>query len=294
MNEVFDNIHFQISVFRHDVLGTNWQTERFEKTLAKGTIIPFVRLYYPTEGEGLLIHHGKQYRLVPGNIYLVPPYADAQVSCPSRLVKYWGHFNTYILDSLLDIFTVFHPAYELPVTNPALCHSLFARLSEIYYCPDGGKRATVSSLEQLEGISCLALLLMPFFHTMSENEEANGTMLQFTKLLTYIEENLKHRLTLEKLAEIAHLNPTYLSNLFAVKMGLPLIQYCNNRRIRRAIDLIWSTNYSISEIAYKVGANNVDSFSRLFKRHTGNTPAQYKKLLKTPIAIHKAAPRPKR
>lgn len=75
-----------------------------------------------------------------------------------------------------------------------------------------------------------------------------------------------------------HLNPTYLSNLFSEKFGISLIQYCNNRRIVRATDLLIHTDYSIEEIAWRQGAESTAAFSRLFKRHVGCSPVRFRQL----------------
>jgi len=134
-------------------------------------------------------------------------------------------------------------------------------------------------IDALEVKSALGLLITPFLKTIKSEFSGKSvdSMAKFTRLLAYIEKNLSRRLTLAELAEEFHLNPTYLSNLFAQKMGLPLIAYCNRRRIRLAIDLIWSSDYSVSEIADKTGIGDVANFSKMFKRATGLSPFEYRK-----------------
>ena len=275
MQELIEGFRLRIQVARFQELGSEWRTDKF---MSASRIIPYARLYYPIDGEGFVIHHGRQYLLRPGWICLVPPYAQAEVSCPKYLVKYWCHFNAYILDSDLDIFSLYHPAYELEVKNNDFVRNLFVRLVELHNTPG----AMVKSIEGMEAKSALGLLIAPFLKTITEDFSGKpvDAMAKFTKLLAYIEKNLFRRLTLTELAEEFHLNATYLSNLFAKRMGLPLIAYCNRRRIRLAIDLIWSTDYSISEIADKVGIGDVTNFSKMFKRTTGLYPSEYRKNLR--------------
>lgn len=274
MQELIEGFRLKIQVARFQELDQKWRTDRF----ITARIIPYARLYYPVEGEGVVIHHGRQYRLRPGWICLVPPYAQAEVSCPEHLVKYWCHFNAYILDSDLDIFSLYHPAYELEVKNSDFVRNLFIRLVELHNTPG----AVIQSVDALEAKSALGLLIAPFLKTITEDFSGKpvDAMTKFTRLLAYIEKNLSKKLTLADLAEEVHLNPSYLSHLFAQKMGLPLIAYCNRRRIRQSIDLIWSTDYSVSEIADKVGIGDVANFSKMFKRTTGLYPSEYRKNLR--------------
>ena len=273
MQELVENLRLKIYVARFEELGSEWRTELFPHP-----IIPYARLYYPVEGEGTVIHHARQYHLQPGRIYLIPPYAHAEVNCPKRLVKYWCHFNAYILDSDLDIFSLHHTAYELEVKDCDFVRKLFIRLVELHNMPG----TNVNPTDELEAKSALGLLIAPFLKTIKNEFSGKSvdSMAKFTKLLAYIEKNLSRRLTLTELAGEAHLNPSYLSHLFAQKMGLPLIAYCNRRRIRQSIDLIWSTDYSVSEIAEKVGIGDMSNFSKTFKRTTGFYPSEYRKNLR--------------
>ena len=274
MQELIENLRLKIEVSRFQKLGPEWRTD---KIVFANRIIPYARLYYPVDGEGFIIHHGRQYHLRPGWIYLIPPYAQAEANCPKRLVKYWCHFNAYILDAVLDIFSLYHPIYELEVkdNDSDFIKNLFIRMVQLH----NTQGTVLQPIDALEAKSALGLLLTPFLKTIriEFSGKSVNSMAKFTKLLSYIEKNIYRKLTLAELAKEFHLNPTYLSNLFAQKMGLPLIAYCNWRRIRHAIDLIWSTDYSVSEIADKTGIGDVSNFSKKFKRATGLYPSEYRK-----------------
>jgi len=129
-------------------------------------------------------------------------------------------------------------------------------------------------------ISFLRREYLPFF-------PRKYVLTPFCTTLTFrllVQRILDKDFSLEELAKQFNLNPVYLSNLFAKEMGVSLIKYCNNRRINRAIVLLSNTNYTISEIAYQLGAGNAASFSRLFKRHHGITPVEFRRTLHIHIA----------
>ena len=226
-----------------------------------------------------MMYSGKQYHLRPGSLFLIPPYAPVEVSCPERLVKYWTHFNVFMADSEVDLFNIADTVNELPVPDVKEYCILFEHLTKWYPTSHSEKYYKVPPLAEFEAQSALHLLLEPFYENiLSNTKNLDRSNLRLVKLLNYIEKNLDRELTLKQLAAIVHLNPTYLSNLFSEKFGISLIQYCNNRRIVRATDLLIHTDYSIEEIAWRQGAESTAAFSRLFKRHVGCSPVRFRQL----------------
>lgn len=70
----------------------------------------------------------------------------------------------------------------------------------------------------------------------------------------------------------------YLSHLFHKETGETLIHYINRQRIAGAIDALTETRLSISEVAWSCGFADAGYFTRMFKRLTGSTPKEYRKL----------------
>ncbi len=96
--------------------------------------------------------------------------------------------------------------------------------------------------------------------------------------LNYIDEHLDTDLTLEILADVAHMSKTYFCGQFRKLNGISPWDYITIKRIERAIALIESTNLSRLEIALKCGYNNTSNFYYAFKRITGKAPGDYKKI----------------
>ena len=55
-----------------------------------------------------------------------------------------------------------------------------------------------------------------------------------------------------------------------------LIAYINECRVKRAKELLRDSNLKIYEVSQEVGFENPHYFSRIFKRHTGMTPYEYR------------------
>ena len=271
MENLLDKIKFHLTEFKFVRLNTQSKTENFHLPQLG---IPYARIYYPIEGEGYIILNGQKHILEAGKIYLIAPYAPVRVGCPKYLVKYWGHFNVFMPDSQLDIFTFTEPLRIINDEKPEFTISLCEILCRSYRI---SRETPGHALNDMEGRSALTLLLMPFIKEEQNTLLVSQKISRLAPLLSYIEKHLSEGLSLQQLADFCNLNPVYLSNLFAAKMGLPLMKYCNQRSIHRALELMWSGKYSFAEVAYRVGAENVTAFSRLFKKHTGVSPREMQK-----------------
>jgi AraC-like DNA-binding protein len=83
--------------------------------------------------------------------------------------------------------------------------------------------------------------------------------------------------TIAQLASQANMSPSKFRNLFLQMYGMSIYQYHLNARIELAKTLLISNQYSIVQIAYKVGFNRSQSFAKAFLAHTGQTATEYKR-----------------
>lgn len=79
------------------------------------------------------------------------------------------------------------------------------------------------------------------------------------------------------LAEHAHYEYNYLSNLFSSVEGITLEQYIIRQKIEKAKELLFYDELNLSEIANKLGYSSVAHLSAQFKKVTGMTPSELKK-----------------
>ncbi|NQX58649.1 AraC family transcriptional regulator [Paenibacillus qinlingensis] len=98
----------------------------------------------------------------------------------------------------------------------------------------------------------------------------------FHEAVSYIDVHYAENLQLEDVAQRAAMSPTYFSYMFKVLKGLPFVQYVNDVRIRKAIDLLRMTEMSVLDICFETGFNNASHFNRMFKKVTGMTPLKYR------------------
>lgn len=97
-----------------------------------------------------------------------------------------------------------------------------------------------------------------------------------SQLIRYMQEHYAKPLTRETLAHTFHYSVPYLSKYFRRETGASLIDYLIGIRMNKAVTLLQKTELSLQEVAASVGYADVSYFIRMFKKHTGVTPKQFK------------------
>ncbi|MCW3117788.1 MAG: transcriptional regulator, AraC family [Chitinophagaceae bacterium] len=82
--------------------------------------------------------------------------------------------------------------------------------------------------------------------------------------------------TVQYLAERLNYTPNYLSDMLRSLTGLNAQQHIHQKVIERSKELLSTTNLTISEVAYQLGFEHPQSFSRLFKMRTKISPVQFR------------------
>ena len=101
---------------------------------------------------------------------------------------------------------------------------------------------------------------------------ANDTVNQ---MLWYIHTHYTENISLEDLTEITFCSKSHLSRLFKKYVGVSILNYIHALRIERAAAYLKESHMGISEIAEKVGYQNLNHFYKYFKQEKGETPAAY-------------------
>lgn len=82
--------------------------------------------------------------------------------------------------------------------------------------------------------------------------------------------------TVERLASEVNVSPRYLSDMLRSLTGQNAQQIIHEKLIEKAKEYLSATSMNVSEIAFRLGFEYPQSFSKLFKRKTGLTPVEYK------------------
>lgn len=115
------------------------------------------------------------------------------------------------------------------------------------------------------------------------------TLRRLCQVRDLLRDNLSQPLTLDDCAGEVDLSPWHLLRSFRAAFGETPHAYLTRVRIDRAAQLIALTGRSVTEVCFDVGFNSLGSFSTLFKRHTGWSPAAYRRRVRGWVSIPAAA-----
>ncbi|MFB5760853.1 helix-turn-helix domain-containing protein [Paenibacillus medicaginis] len=105
---------------------------------------------------------------------------------------------------------------------------------------------------------------------------SDSTNRYIKEAIAFMRGNLVHNITLQQVAAHIHVHPNYLSDLFKRETGRNYIEFVTAERMERAMTALSATSLRVKEIAKSVGYEDMKYFTRLFKRHTGLTPSEYR------------------
>ena len=111
------------------------------------------------------------------------------------------------------------------------------------------------------------------------NARINSHYKDIEKTLTYINEHLSEKMSLDTLACLAAMGKTNYSKAFKAVTGMTVWDYILNARVELAANFLLEKkgDYNIAEVAYRCGFNNSAHFNKTFKKLKGKTPSDYKK-----------------
>ncbi|MCM3412710.1 response regulator transcription factor [Metabacillus litoralis] len=92
----------------------------------------------------------------------------------------------------------------------------------------------------------------------------------------YVEVHLEKKITLDEVANVLYLNPSYFSRLFKKEVGETFVEYVTKAKMTRAKELLEQTTDSVGKICERLGYDNQSYFIKVFKNYVGITPIEYR------------------
>lgn len=104
---------------------------------------------------------------------------------------------------------------------------------------------------------------------------------QVDKVIDHIHSHFSENLTLESVADQFHLNSSYLSRIFKAETGDNFTDFVIAIRMGKAVKLMHNPELKTYEIGQMVGYDNANHFSKIFRKHFGVTPTEYRRNLES-------------
>jgi AraC-like DNA-binding protein len=232
-------------------------------------------LWYVEKGSFYITINGREFMDQGERIYLLP--AGSQIACravSNEIVLTSINFDANITilsgrswTDLLGLTVRFHKGIEAPVLH-------FNRMLE----HEGQTAPGQPLLQQAELLSILAHLVNQGDSLRSPVGIQSGESMdrRILGIIDYLLYHPKQIPTVSELAEIAGISESYLRKLFFQHTGLSPLHFVHHLKLEQAKKMLAGSDRRVSEIAYGLGFDNPNYFTRLFKKEADCTPLQYR------------------
>ncbi|GBG08328.1 AraC family transcriptional regulator [Paenibacillus agaridevorans] len=258
-----ENLDVRVTAVGYNQVWTDWRELDYTPDYNK--------FYLICDGEGWLKIGDSEYHPAPGQWFLMPQGVKQSFSYTSgtRFTKYWCHFTARVGErNLFDLLQV--PDF-IDAKNDGEAARLFRDLFEY---------RSLSSISAPLLVKSAMLQLIAYYleHAVAAQPTLSPAALTepLQQVIAHIQSNYHRNLTIEELAEQAHLHPNYFIRVFKRQFGTSPIQYVNKKRLEETKLLLVTSNLLLSEIGDRVGISDISYLSRLFKASTGFSPTAYR------------------
>lgn len=164
----------------------------------------------------------------------------------------------------------------------------FTEMVKLLCQTDGNSDLNLNHMAETIYSSSNILELMELVRSLSAAARKNaGTIEKRTpkteKIRQYIYQNYTQTLTLEEIAAHFYLSSNYLCSIFKKENGCSLIKFINDYRLKRAAELLVTTQLKINAVSDAVGFNNSSYFIQRFRDYYGETPDSYRQNHSRPL-----------
>ncbi|MDQ0973661.1 two-component system response regulator YesN [Neobacillus niacini] len=137
-----------------------------------------------------------------------------------------------------------------------------------------GRIYEIDSLKELKRWLAQMLETISFDLIHQDKKDVNSYVLMAKE---YVKKNYQERITLEDISHRLFLHQAYFSAIFKKETGQNFIDYVNQIRVDKAVQLLKNTDYKIKVISDMVGFQSHSYFNKVFKNETGVTPVVFRR-----------------
>jgi len=225
-------------------------------------------LLQTTAGEGFLRYEGKEYSLLPGDVFLIDchrphDYRTAQHNWNYRLAHFAGNaMPDYYAPILSSKNVVFH--FE----RDSVFETLFRQLYAL-------SKKDAAENELLENC-ILTQLLTEVLRTLPQFDRCRYPK-RIQDICVWLTEHCCEQLTIQEIADHFSISKYYLCREFRKYTGVTVFSYIEEGRMNVAKQLLRYSGISVAAVAECVGYQDQSNFGRIFRRAEGISPSAYRK-----------------
>lgn len=255
--------------FIFDTIGNQWKQDR----VIRPNGFPVYHYLQTEEGTGRIQIRGKAYELNEKEGVLIAPfishsYAGVTEQWKTMFVTVTGTIESSI-SGLLGNQSVIFTSREQGAHIEQLIQESIRHFE-----------AAPMDTAQLS-VDCYRFL-MSFVNGVAEDKKKDPVCQRYIEpVIKEIETKYEEKLTAADLAAAVYVTPQYLSRLFQQYLGCSVYEYLILFRISKAKEFLLNVpELEIGHIAHQVGFEDASHFIHMFRKHTGVTPREFRRLHK--------------
>lgn len=195
----------------------------------------------------------------------------------------------YLIYFKKECFSFFKPDFENEFSFFNILHTHFFKLNQSRFqefAPHfeevfSAYENTTDNQHRVAAVKLLALLyqLKEYTTAFRQWEEGFTTPQQILlqKFIQLVNNFYIEKRTIEDYAALLNVTPNHLSQSVKSAGGKNALSYISDRLLAEAKSLIQFTGFDMAEIAYQLNFSDPANFGKFFKKHTGETPLEYRK-----------------
>ena len=221
------------------------------------------RAHFYFDGEEKIIPKGNMVLFRPKETQMYYLYAD------DKPETYWVHFSGSDVDILLDY-------YQMPRDENVFFTGTSPDYQWLFRQMIQELQLQRANYEDFLNINLRHIFLLINRYLKEGNDVGTEMLDEVERATHYFNEHYNEPIVIEDYAKERAMTVNWFTQNFKKVTKVTPMQYILSLRITNAMNLIDNTDYNMTQIADAVGYNNSMYFSRIFKKHTGMTPTEYK------------------
>lgn len=235
-------------------------------------------------GSGINYIAGREYRLEPGQLYLINEL-DHHIAVTDSLLEMLiilFHPNLFDREGMMkwEFLRPFYPVGPEPSKLAGINADEFARISGLFSDIEREWRDKKPGCQLMMYARLSEILAIIYRAGHDDGRFGNPALLKnFAKLepgLRLINARFREPLGIDEICSACHMSRTYFSSLFSQTHGITCSEYIERLRISNACMLLITTGRAVVDIALESGFSSLSTFNSAFKKHCGKTPSQYR------------------
>ncbi len=256
----------------------------------------FIEISYVVSGEGIHLCGENKYEISKGDLFIINYDVPHGFFSKSNNIKVPIVYNCVFMPEFLDS-SLFSSIHFQDITSSFLFKSIFPEnfhpspdlrlhgtdfheIGDLFSKMHTEYKLTKKGYCDIIRAYLIELIVKIFRHL--DNDSSKKYSIQnkelVDKAVEYLKSNFNSDIKLEDLAMKSFISKNYFSKLFKEITGINFSDYVQKLRIDEACSLLRSTDMKVIDIAFQTGFKDIKFFYEVFKKITGKTPGDYRKL----------------